>query len=39
MPYKQAGDQKHIDSIHQNIHPNKYAHSIIGDAIFNYLNK
>ena len=35
----QITDSKKLWNKYKDPHPNKYAHSIIGDAIFNYLNK
>ena len=35
----QITDSKKLWNKYKDPHPNKYAHSIIGDAIFNYLDK
>jgi len=39
LPALQITDSKKLWNKYKDPHPNKYAHSIIGDAIFNYLNK
>ena len=35
----EINDSKKLWNKYNDPHPNKYAHSIIGDAIFNYLKK
>ena len=39
LPALQITDSKKLWNKYKDPHPNKYAHGIIGDAIFNYLNK